>query len=246
MKRILVVREPDDFSRILTEKGFQIVNLPMIETKRLENLRDFENRLDEIEIYDGIFLTSRHAARILADKLREKRVNYKGKVYILGSRSFETLKDENLDLVYDENANSAREMLESIELENLKSKRFLFVRGEKSLGVVPDFLKKFAVVDESVVYETGKIEIAAEKIKEIGVHFENGEIAAACFFSPSAAESFLEQFGATVLHQTVIATIGQTTAEFFERRNLKVGFVSPKASAENFASELIEYLRKEN
>ncbi|MCY7344670.1 MAG: uroporphyrinogen-III synthase, partial [Pyrinomonadaceae bacterium] len=66
-----------------------------------------------------------------------------------------------------------------------------------------------------------------------------------CFFSPSAAASFIEQFGAEILHQTIIATIGKTTAEFFGERNLNVGFVSLKATAEDFAVALIEYLEEE-
>ncbi len=120
------------------------------------------------------------------------------------------------------------------------------MRGEKSLREVPEFLADLAEVDEVIVYETREIAVENEKINEIREKIESGEIVAACFFSPSAAEIFIKQFGAEITHQTVIATIGKTTAEFFERRNLSVDFVSPKASAEDFAVELIDYLREEN
>ncbi len=246
MEKILVVREFDKFSEILTENGFDIINLPLIETKPLEDLREFEAKLKDITNCDGIFLTSKNAARILADKLREQNIKYGGKVYVLGKSGFEILKDANLDLVFDETANTAEEMLEDIKPEELKDKRLLFVRGEKSLRVVPDFLADLAKVDEVVVYKSRKIAVEADKLNEICQQLEKSEISAACFFSPSGAESFLEQFGTEILHQTVIATIGKTTAEFFERRNLEVDFISPKASAENFAVEFIEYLREEN
>ncbi len=245
MKKILVVKESDKFSRILTENDFEVINLPLIETKPLEDLREFETKLKNIADCDGIFLTSKNAARVLADKLREKSINYSGKVYVLGKRGFEILKDANLDLVFDETANTAEEMLEEIAPEELKNKRLLFVRGEKSLRVVPEFLADFANVDEVIVYETRKIAVEINNKNEIRKQFEDSEIAAACFFSPSGAESFLEQFGAEILHQTVIATIGKTTAEFFERRNLQVDFVSPKASAEDFAAELVDYLKED-
>ncbi len=244
MKTILVIREFEKFSRILAENDFKIINLPLIETRPLNDLSVLEATLDEIEIYDGIFLTSLNAAQILAEIMHEKNIKFSGKVYILGKRSFDLLKTENLNLIFEKSANTAREFLENIPLENLKNKRFLFICGEKSLRVVPEFLKEFADVDEAIVYKTEKIRVEVEKVKSIREKFEKNKIFCTCFFSPSAAESFLEQFGASVLHQTFIATIGKTTAEFLERRNLKVDLVSPKSSAEDFAEGLIIYFKE--
>jgi len=242
MKTILVIREYDYFSRILAESGFKIINLPLIETLPIKDLSDFEAKFEMFERYDGIFLTSAKAAEIFRAKLIEKKGNYCGKVYVLGRRSYEMLKGENLDLRFEESANTAREMLENIAPEDLKGKRFLFVRGEKSLRVVPDFLAQTATVDETIVYETREMAIEVGELKSLRENFEKGEIAAACFFSPSGAESFIKQFGAEITHQTIIAAIGKTTADYFERRNLSVGFISLKATAEDFAIELIDYL----
>ncbi len=247
MKTILVIRETDTFSRILAENNYEVLNLPLIETRESKDLSDFENKLARIEYYDGIFLTSARAAEIFRVKRNEKKIDFRGKVYVLGRRSFDILKTENLDLVFSDEANTAREMLEKIAVEDLADKNFLFVRGAESLRIVPGFLAQVsAKVDETVVYETRKITVGAEEIKHLREQFANKEFATACFFSPSAARSFLEQFGAKVLHQTKIATIGKTTAEFFERRDLTVDFVSSKSNAEDFAVKLIEYLREEN
>lgn len=242
MKTVLVAREHDNFSRILSESGLKIINLPLIETKSLDDLSDLEAKLARIEEFDGVFLTSAKAAEIFSAKSAEYCLKYGGKVYVLGSRSRKVLEAKNFDLIFDETANTAREMLENIAPEDLKKKRFLFVRGEKSLRVVPEFLGKFASVEEAVVYRTGEIAVEIAKKNELREKFESGEIAATCFFSPSQAEAFLEQFGAATAHQTIIAVIGKTTAEYFERRNLKADFVSSKATAPNFAVELIEYL----
>jgi uroporphyrinogen-III synthase len=160
----------------------------------------------------------------------------------LGRRSFDLLKDEPLDLFFDETANTAREMFEKIAPEALEKKRFLFVHGEKSLRVVPDFLKTRATLDEAIVYKTERVAVEIDKINELREKLDNGEIACACFFSPSAVENFIEQFGAAFLHQTIIATIGKTTAEFIERCNLTVAYVARCATAKDFANELIEYL----
>ena len=232
MRKILVIREFDNFSQILAANNFEIINLPLIETKAIDD----SSGLETIENYDGVFLTSKQAAEIFKEKVQ---ANFCGKVYVLGSRSYEILKDANLSLHFDESANSAREMLENIALEELEDKKFLFIRGDKSLRIVPDYLSKIASVDEAIVYETRNIAVEINKINELREKFK---FAAVCFFSPSAAQSFIEQFGAEILHQTIIAAIGKTTAEFFETRDLQVNFVSSKATAEDFAVELIEFL----
>lgn len=244
MRTILVVREHDIFSRMLAANGFEIINLPLIETKVLSDLSKFEEKLSVIENYDGIFVTSRQAAQILVNKLHTKQIIFGGKVYVLGKRGFDVLRDENLDLVFDETANTAQEMLENIAPADLKNKRFLFVRGTKSLRIVPEFLAKIAAVDETIVYETREITMTIDELKKVRDKFTHDEIAAACFFSPSAAEVFLEQFGTEITHQTLIAAIGKTTAEYFERRGVKVNFVSSKSRVEIFAENLTEYLNK--
>ncbi len=63
MQTILVIRKFDDFSRILAERDFEIINLPLIETNPIEDFSDFEVKLKDIKIYDGIFITSKNAAR---------------------------------------------------------------------------------------------------------------------------------------------------------------------------------------
>ncbi len=245
MPSVLVVRKFDNFSRILSEAGFSVVNCPTVETAALENTGDFDRQIAALEKYDAVFLTSAAAADIFRRKLRERKNGFGGKVYVLGRRGFDLLKDEPLDLIFDETANTAREMLEKIAPEALENKRFLFVRGEKSLHVVPDFLKTIATLDEAIVYKTERVAVEIDKINELRQKLESGEIACACFFSPSAAENFIEQFGAAFLHRTVIATIGKTTAEFFREQKLTVDFVSSKATAEDFAAELIECLGKD-
>jgi uroporphyrinogen-III synthase len=243
MPTVLVVRKFDNFSRILTENGFSAINCPAIETVAHGNLRGLSAKISA-RSYDGIFLTSQKATEIAAEEIFTKNFSFGGKVYVLGKSSFERLKDKNLDLFFREEANTAREMLEAIPPADLKGKRFLFIRGEKSLRTIPEFLKDFAEVDEEVVYETRPATVEETLKKEIEAKAKSGEIVAACFFSPSGAESFLGQFDARILHQTKIAAIGTTTAGYFAGRDLKVDFTPTKANSEDFAIELVDYLGK--
>lgn len=245
MKKILVIRKFDEFSRILTENGFEIINLPTIETKPLEDLSDFETKLETIENYDGIFITSKIAAQILAQKIDELNINFAGKVYVLGKRSFEILQSKGLNLVFFEEANTAAEMLEKISHGKLKNKHFLFIRGEKSLETIPNFLADFAVCDETIVYQNQQTLLGLDRILEISELFEASEIEAICFFSPSGAESFSGEFSEQFSQNVKIAVIGKTTAQFFEKQNLRVDFVSTKSTAKDFAESLIEYLENQ-
>lgn len=233
---VLVIRKFDNFSRILTEKGFSIINCPTIETVAYENSLKETGEFSPLN-YDGIFLTSQKATEIAYRKIFSKK-NYSGTVYVLGKSSFEILKDKNLLLSFDGTANTAQEMLERIPPAELKGKRFLFIRGEKSLGTVRNFLEKIAVVDERIVYETRNFAVDESLKNEILAK----EITCTCFFSPSGAESFLEQFGKDFFNQTKIAVIGKTTADYFAKQNLKIDFIATKATSEDFAIELADYL----
>jgi uroporphyrinogen-III synthase len=240
MTSVLVVRKFDNFSRILGEHGVSVINCPTIETFRRENLEDLRAKISARD-YDGIFLTSRAATEIALSELFCRDFNYRGKIYVLGKSSFELLKETDLDLFFDAAANTARELLAAIPREELENKRFLFIRGERSLLTVPEFLEKVGAVDETIVYETRPVAVDGRLKKEI----EAGSRAllCVCFFSPSGAESFLAQFGAGALGHAKIAAIGKTTADFLVKQNLKVDFTPTKANSEDFAAELVDYLK---
>lgn len=240
----LVVRESDDFSRVLEQNGFPVINCPTIKTTPSEDLLDFEEQLCRLDSYDGIFLTSRKATEIFRRELREAGIAFKGKVHIFGRRGYNLLKNEGLDLYFNESAGTVQEMLEKLEPSGLKNKCFLIICGENSLSVVSEYLSRSSQVEEAVVYRTAKITVEPSLRDEIRLLAVRGEIGFACFFSPSGADSFLQQLGDEVLAKTKIAVIGKTTADYFENRNLKVDFISEKPTAGDFANGLIEYLKQ--
>lgn len=221
MRSALVVRKYDAFSRILEENGFEVVNCPAIETIAL----DQPIRIDPD--VDGVFVTSRKAAEVLS-----RASGLTARVYVLGRSSFEVLKDRGFDLFFDSNANTAREMLESIPAGELEGRHFVFVCGEESLRIVPDFLKQVATVDELVVYRTERVTIDTELAKR--------QFDWICFFSPSAGASFTDQLGLDAVRRSRVAVIGTTTAEFFADHGVDVDLVATNATAEKFANELIE------
>lgn len=238
---ILVVRDYDIFSSILVEQGFLVINFPTIKTEKLADYSELDKVIAEIENFDGIFITSPNAA----EPFLERFGNYQGKIYVLGNRTKRLFTAADIEIVFYENAKNAAELIDSIPKNELKGKKFLYLCGNRSLRVIPEMLENLAEIQELVVYKTSATEADAKESDKVKKKLEKGKIAAACFFSPSGTESFLEQFDLETLHQTVIATIGKTTANFFEQQNLRVGFVSSKPTAEDFAVELVYYLEQE-
>lgn len=246
MSEILVIREKDNFTRVLIERGFSVVNFPTIETKALTDLSELDDILARIETFDGIFITSVTAAKIVLAKLSETKKNFNGKFYVLGKRSGDLLKKYAYEIFFDEKATTAKELLEAIPKEELKNKKFLFPCGNRSLRIVPETLRNIAEVFETVVYRTTEIETDETKWLEIKEKFERGKIEAICFFSPSGAEEFLKKFDGFSQGEVTIAAIGQTTARSIEENNLRVDFISAAPTAKDFATDLIEHLRNRN
>jgi len=241
--QILVIREPDVFSSILIERGFTVINLPLIKTEPVADLNELENYLREIETFDGIFITSAKAAEVFAAKFREAQRNFRGIFYVLGKRSSEFLKNLGVGVFFSFYATTAEELLRGIPQKELENKRFLYPRGNRSLRVIPETLQGVAEVVETIVYQTIDIKPSEKELTEIQEKLDCGKITAVCFFSPSGVEGFLDKFERFSQSEIKIAAIGTTTALFIEEKKLRVDFVSTKPAANDFAEELVSYLR---
>jgi len=238
---ILVIRNDDRFSSRLREAGFEVVNLELIETRPLEDLKPLQEKLARLSEYDGIFFTSPVAAEIFVNE-RNGSNGFHGDVYALGQRACNVLTDARVNVKTSEAANTAEELLASFEEQEFAGKRFLFVRGEKSMRTIPERLVGATAVDEVVVYKTEAANLEPSTIRDLNARLARGEINYVCFFSPSAVEKFKELFG-DAKESVKIAAIGITTADAAKRAGFDVDFISPRSNAEDFAAGLIEHTK---
>lgn len=241
---ILVVREFDKFSSLLMENGFEVINFPAIQTSPIEDFSELGEKIDDLKIYDGLFFTSPNAAQVFLRNFENNKNNFRGKIYVLGNRTKSLFEKSDFEIVFQADANTAAEFVNSFDEREFNGKKFLFFRGNKSLRAIPELLENKAQVDEIIVYQT--IENTADTTlrSEIGEKISKKQISWVCFFSPSGVESFLKTFGAILPKNTKIGAIGATTAKAVAENNFKIEFISPKANAEDFASGLIEYIKK--
>ena len=241
---ILVIRERDRFSEILIENGFEVENFPVIQTLPVEDLSGLDAEIERLEIYDGLFFTSPHAARVFLSQAKAKNAKFNGKAYVLGRRAKRLFEKTDFKTVYRQAANTIEEFIDSFDKTEFAGKRFLFVRGEKSLRAIPDLLERIARVEEVVVYRTVENSDNIKNSERIAEKLSQKRFDWVCFFSPSGVEGFIKRFGAEVLKNLRIAAIGTTTAKSAAEKNLEVDFISPKANAEDFALALVKRINE--
>jgi uroporphyrinogen-III synthase len=241
MSTILVIRNDGDFSSKLSSAGLKVIDLELIETKPLDDQSALRKKLANLSEYDGLFFTSPVAAEIF---LRERNGSdgFGGSVYALGRRAQQMLDSAGLNVVLARDANTAEEMLNELGSAKFTGKRFLFIRGERSLRTIPDMLADTAVVNEVAVYKTEPTMVDRETIDKLRSNLSNGEIEWVCFFSPSGVERFAKLFGDEAANVKA-AAIGKTTAAALAEAGYDVQFISPRSSAEDFARSLIEHIR---
>ncbi len=245
MKTVLIVREPDEFSRILAANGHSVLNCPVITTEPRGDLTVLENAFARADDLDGIFVTSSAAAEILVAQCGTKLKQFNGSIYVLGQRSFDILKGIGTKIIFDEKWNNAAEMLDRLGNMEFADKKFLFVCGEQSMRIVPDRLAGIAEIEEAVVYRTEPVSISDELKNEIRGLFQKRGISIACFFSPSGVRSFAEQIGVEGLANTPLAAIGSTTAAAMRALNLNVSVVAKRPIGEVFATDIQRYMSAE-
>jgi len=244
MGTVLVLRQRDEFSRTLESRDIPVINCPVIQTEPVDDLTEFEKIVERIDDFNTIFLTSHSAAGVLARYIDAVKARFRGRVIVLGRRSFDILKDTGLEIDFDERASSASELLDALGIERFKGSRVLFIRGERSLRTIPERLGSVAQVEETIVYRTIDIEIPDDSKDRILRHLEDEEIAMACFFSPSGVESFDRQIGLDRLANVSIGSIGETTALALRERGVQVHLIASISEGSVFAAEIVEYLEK--
>ena len=231
---ILAIRRDDEFSSTLRECGYEVINFELVRTEPVENLSEFDEMLARLDAYDGVFITSRNAARIFADRMGAR--NFSGKVYVLGERSRAVLENAGLNVVFRDEANTAEELINLLGAAEFSGKKLLFVRGNRSMRTVPEMLSGIAEIDEVEVYRSVHADVDETSFVNVRDKLARLEIDWVCFFSPSAVERFVELFNAG---DAKIAAIGKTTGNAVIKAGLNLRLVSPRATSKDFAGSLV-------
>lgn len=228
---VIVARRDDNFSQLLREAGIEVINLELIKTEVLDDLREFENLISRLDEYDGVFFTSPVVAQVFTDRVGSP---IRPTLYSLGRRAVSVLAEAGFVVKTVPQANTAEEMLLSFGDAEFAGKKLLFIRGERSIRTIPEKLAGVAEVDEIAVYKTVAVDPPDDVADDIRRRIANGEIECICFFSPSAVEAFQKRFG----NAGKASALGETTAARASELGFDIGLVASSATNETFAKEL--------
>jgi len=236
---VLVLRKDDEFSKLLRDAGLDVTNLPLITTDPKDDNSELRRALETMNDYDGVFFTSPSAAEVFVKEIKAIGVKFDKRAYAMGERARDVLYSAGIAVKFDDAANSAEDLIRNADAREFVGKRFLFVKGDRSLLTIPRLLEGIAVVDEITVYHTKPCLPSEPDIMSIKYGLRSGRFDWACFFSPSAMDVFMDVFGLSTLR---VAAIGKTTAAHGRQLGLEISFISDRSSAEKFAESFIDQL----
>ncbi len=247
-KKILLTRAQDNeskFENILISLGASVERLPVIEIKPLNSFSELDKRIALIESYDGMFFTSSNAVKYFFERLIQKKKEFSGKIFAVGSKTKASVESYGYKVYFAPQVFSSEELADTIDINEVKGKKFLFPKGNLAGDTLKNRLGKIAEIDEVVVYETVLPDADSNHVNEIKKMLGAGEIDCISFFSPSSIENFLKIFPELKQKEIKIAVIGKTTSKSAAEHGLNVDIIPGDSTAESLAEAITEYFSKE-
>ncbi len=244
MPTVLITRPKADaaeFADALAQHGLRAEFFPTID---IVPITDWA--LPTLEHYDGLIFTSANAVRHFISPLLSREPKRFARLramhhYAVGTKTHRALQEYGIDSVLYSDKGNAEDLAELIRREGIEGKRFLFLRGTRSLGTIPNAIKKHGgTCDELVVYQTS--DLTPEASQRLSELLSRNDVTWVAFFSPSAAQAFFNALPSTsLISQMRIAVIGNTTKEAVEALGFRVDAVAPVPTAEALAQTIATF-----
>ena len=252
-KKIIVTRsreQASDFSKLLTEMGAEVIELPAIKIGPSPDPAAVERTIDRLPQYDWIVFTSVNGVAVFMQQIAESGGDVRSlgtaKICAIGPATAQALKNLGLRVDIVPETYVAEEVAGALKKAGeLDGKKILLPRAEIARKVLPDSLREAgAVVDDVPVYST-----QAENpvnLEEVRIQLEAGGIDAITFTSSSTVENFVKMAGEKTVkkamdHGTGIAAIGPITAEKAISYGFETNVMPQKYTIPALALALAEY-----
>lgn len=238
MPTVLITRPKADaeaFAKALSCYGLHAEFFPTIKIEPLSGWA-----LPNLEGYDGLIYTSANAVRCFLSEFLSRAPKQFARLramrhYAVGIKTNRALQEYGIDSALYSDKGNAEDLVELLRRIGIKDKRFLFLRGLRSLGTIAEALKKYGGgCEELVVYETHDLSDEASGVLPRLLSRE--DITWIAFFSPSAVQAFFKALPTTFPHlRQRIAAIGNTTKDAVEHFGYSVQAVPEVPTAEALA-----------
>ncbi|MFQ3598404.1 MAG: uroporphyrinogen-III synthase [Chloroherpetonaceae bacterium] len=244
MSTVLITRPKADaeaFATALAHYGLRAEFFPMIEIVPLSDWA-----LPNLAGYDALIYTSANAVRCFLSELLARAPDLFAKLralnhYAVGVKTNRALQEYGIDSALYSDKGNAEDLVELLRRFGIKGKRFLFLRGSRSLGIVPEAIKKYGgSCEELIVYETR--DLSEEKARDLPTLLLRDDVTWIAFFSPSAVQGFFKSLPSELLPlRQRLAAIGNTTKEAVEHFGFSVQAVPDVPTAEALAHTIAKF-----
>ena len=236
---------------LLREKGAEPVLASVIQTFPPEDWGPLDKAMSNLEHYYGIIFTSANGVRWFLHRLKEQGRDIRDlkgvKIFAIGPKTSKAIEELGIRVDAVPEKFVAESLLETLDKEDLKDKRFLLPRAAVAREILPETLReKGAVVDVCPAYQTRAPENAREHLTQL---LENQQVDVITFTASSTVINFMEIAGNSakqLLEQVTVACIGPITAKTAQDHGLKVDVVPEEYTIEGLVLTLEEYYREKN
>lgn len=244
-KTVLVTRpkhQAEPFVRALAGYGLDSVVFPTIEIRPVAGWS-----VPDLTRFAGIFFTSANSVQFFMERLLEQSPEaltalQQARVWAVGKTTGGDLGKYGVTTEPLPKSADAVSLMEGIDKREIEGKAFLFVRGNLSLGTIPQVIsERGGSCVELTVYEN--IQPSAEDTGKVRELLLSGKLDCLSFTSPSTAINFFEAMGSnTVPDDVFIAAIGTTTSAALEKLGVRVDIIPDYFDGPSFAKAIAERL----
>ncbi len=253
-KTIVVTRaahQAEPLILAIEAEGGTVIPFPTISIEQPESWDPCDRAIDSLHMYDGIVFTSTNGVEFFAKRLdiRKRSIQELAPkmICVVGEKTKQAVERFGLRVTTMPERFTALDLANALREENLRSKSFLFARGNLGKNTLPEVLKTLgASVDSVIVYQTCKP--PHEDVDRIRAMLMNREIDIVTFTSPSTFKNFIDLLSAGILEETrpktAVAVIGPVTAKAVAESGFTVDVLAEESTVDSLVHAIVEYVHR--
>lgn len=243
------VEQSKESASAFSELGADVISFPTLEIVPPSSWEEFDRIVSEQEKIDFIILTSAHAVKMYAKRLKELNIEmlYKQmKVVAVGSKTYSVCEKYGVPVHIIPKKFSGEGVVEALSKYDLRNKVVFIPRSAIGREDLPRGLAELGAVIKAVpVYNVSlpTKENIAENIKRLST----GRPDLFIFTSPSTFENFLQIMDVSnpvhFFRGFDVAAIGPTTRSAIENKRVRVNIMPDEYTLQGLVKKVIDYYR---
>lgn len=244
-RKILVTRPKElssSMAQRLREEGAEVVEIPLIQTKPVENREQLSKAVREISKYQWIAFTSPTGVRIFFQMLMELSVDIRAlahlKFAVLGAGTNRELRGHGIIADVMPDTYDGASLGEAIAKAARPGDRIFLPRAAKGNQELLDKLQAYEVADVPL-YDTVAV---GNDIVDVQKEFEDGRMHLVAFTSSSSVRAFVNAYPNLDYSKVQCACIGKCTMDTAASYGMKC-FMSKEAAIDSLIERIIWWSR---